>query len=85
MAEDAPVRHQAWCLSVLLAMIFAVAAGALVLFWRKCHRGGAITGTGAFRAGVKIILALAVCSLCSKAVVHTCRHFNPPPPPIIGP
>ena len=32
-----------------------------------------------------IILILGVCSLCSKAVVHTCRHFNPPPPPIVGP
>jgi hypothetical protein len=67
-------------------MIFAVAAGSLVLFWRKCQRGGVITGTEAFRAKMKIIfLALAVCSLCSKAVVHTYRHFNPPPPPIIGP
>jgi hypothetical protein len=32
-----------------------------------------------------ILLILAVCSLCSKAVVHTWRHFNPPPPPIVGP
>jgi hypothetical protein len=32
-----------------------------------------------------ILLILAVCSLCSKAIVHTYRHFNPPPPPIVGP
>jgi hypothetical protein len=32
-----------------------------------------------------IILILCVCSLCSKAIVYTYRHFNPPPPPIIGP
>jgi hypothetical protein len=33
----------------------------------------------------KIILVLCVCGLCSKAVMHTYRHFNPPPAPIIGP
>jgi len=32
-----------------------------------------------------ILLILAVCSLCSKAIVLTWRHFNPPPPPIVGP
>ena len=32
-----------------------------------------------------IILILCVCSLCSKVVIHTWRHFNPPPPPIVGP
>jgi len=32
-----------------------------------------------------IVLVICVCSLCSKAVVHTYRHFNPPPAPIIGP
>ena len=32
-----------------------------------------------------VFLVLAVCSLCSKAVVHAYRHFNPRPPPIIGP
>jgi hypothetical protein len=32
-----------------------------------------------------ILLILAVCGLCSKAIVHAWRHFNPPPPPIIGP
>jgi hypothetical protein len=86
MAEDVPVRHQVWCLSVLQAVIAAMAAVSLVLFWRKCHRGGAATRIEGFWARVEIIiLALAVCSLCSKAVVHTYRHFNPPPPPIIGP
>jgi hypothetical protein len=71
---------------VILAGIFVVAAGSLVLVWRKCHRGGAATRIEACWARVKIILlALAVCSLCSKAAIHTYRHFNPPPPPIIGP
>jgi len=32
-----------------------------------------------------IVLVLVMCSLCSKVVVHTYRHFNPPPAPIIGP
>jgi hypothetical protein len=32
-----------------------------------------------------ILLILAVCGLCSKVVIHTYRHFNPPPPPIVGP
>jgi hypothetical protein len=32
-----------------------------------------------------IVLVICVCSLCSKAAVHTYRHFNPPPAPIIGP
>ena len=27
-----------------------------------------------------IILILGVCLLCSKLVVHTYRHFNPPLP-----
>ena len=31
-----------------------------------------------------VLLILSVCVLCSKAVVHTYRHFNPAPP-IIGP
>ena len=39
-----------------------------------------------FRTRMKtILLILAVCSLCSKVIVHTYRHFNPPPPPIVGP
>jgi hypothetical protein len=32
-----------------------------------------------------IFLILCVCSLCSKAIIHAWRHFNPPPPPIVGP
>ena len=81
-----PARRQARCLSVIQAVIIAVVAGSLVLFWRKRRRGSAITRIEAFGAKMKIIfLALAVCSLCCKAVVHTYRHFNPPPPPIIGP
>jgi len=71
---------------VIQAVIVAVAVVSLVFFWRKCHRGGAITGIEAFRAKMKIIfLALAVCSLCTKAIVHTYRHFNPPAAPVIGP
>jgi uncharacterized membrane protein len=71
---------------VILAVIFVVAAGSLVLVWRKCHSDGAITRMEAFRARMRIIfLALAVCSLCAKAVVHTYRHFNPPAAPVIGP
>ena len=71
---------------MIQAVFVTVAAVSLLFFWWKCRRGGAITGIEAFGAKMKIIfLALAVCSLCSKAVVHTYRHFNPPPPPIIGP
>jgi len=32
-----------------------------------------------------ILLVICVCSLCSKAAVHTYRHFYPPPAPIVGP
>jgi hypothetical protein len=32
-----------------------------------------------------IVLVLCVCSLCSKVVVHSYRHFHPSPTPIIGP
>lgn len=86
MAESAPVRHQPWRPSVIPAVIIVVAAGSLVLFWRKCHSGAAVTRMDAFRARMRIIfLALAVCSLCAKAIVHTYRHFNPPAAPVIGP
>ena len=32
-----------------------------------------------------IALILCVCSLCSKALIHTYRHFCPPPAAIVGP
>ena len=32
-----------------------------------------------------ILIILGVCLLCSKAAIHTYRHFNPPPPSIVGP
>jgi hypothetical protein len=32
-----------------------------------------------------IVFVLALCSLCSKAILHTYRHFNPPPAILIGP
>jgi hypothetical protein len=32
-----------------------------------------------------IVIVLALCSLCSKAVMHTYRHFNPPQVTIVGP
>jgi hypothetical protein len=31
-----------------------------------------------------VVLILSVCVLCSKAVIHTYRHFNPPRA-VIGP
>mgnify|MGYP007039473205 CR=1 FL=1 len=68
------------------AVIIAVAVVTLALGWRNRHRLAGITRIEAFRTKMKIILlVLAVCSLCSKVVVHTWRHFNPPSPPIIGP
>jgi hypothetical protein len=49
-------------------------------------RDAGMTRLEAFWTRMKtILLILAVCSLCSKAIVHTWRHFNPPPPPIVGP
>jgi len=32
-----------------------------------------------------IALILCVCSLCSKALIHTYRHFYPPAAAIVGP
>jgi hypothetical protein len=32
-----------------------------------------------------IVFVLALCSLCSKAVLHTYRHFNPPQVTVVGP
>ena len=68
------------------AVMIVVAVIALAFAWRNRHRVAGSTWIETFRTKMKIIfLVLAVCSLCSKAVVHTWRHFNPPPPPIIGP
>ena len=70
---------------MIQAVIIAVVVVALALAWRNRHRAGG-TWLEALRIRMKIIfLVLAVCGLCSKAVVYTCRHFNPPPPPIVGP
>jgi hypothetical protein len=70
---------------VIAAVIAAVVAVSLALSWRNSRSRG-ITGIEAFwRTAKTFLLVLAVCSLCSKAIVHTYRHFNPPPPPIIGP
>jgi TRAP-type C4-dicarboxylate transport system permease small subunit len=71
---------------VIQAVIIAAAVLALAFCWRNSHRGAGMTRLEALRTRMKIIfLILIVCGLCSKAVVHTYRHFNPPPPPIIGP
>ena len=32
-----------------------------------------------------IVLILSLCSLCSKAIVYTWRHYNPPPVKVVGP
>jgi hypothetical protein len=71
---------------VIQAVIIAVVVLSLVLCLRNRHRDAGMTRLEALRTRMKIILlVLAVCGLCSKAVVHTYRHFNPPPPPIVGP
>jgi len=71
---------------VIQAIIIAVAVFSLALCCRNSHRDAGMTRLEALRIRMKIIfLVLVVCGLCSKAVVHTYRHFNPPPPPIIGP
>ena len=68
------------------AVIIAVTVVAPAFAWRNRHRVAGSSRIGTFRTKMKIIfLVLVVCSLCSKAVVHTWRHYNPPPPPIIGP
>ena len=68
------------------AVMIAVAVVAPAFAWRNRHRVDGGSRLETFRTKMKIIfLVLAVCGLCSKAVVHTWRHFNPPPPPIIGP
>jgi hypothetical protein len=71
---------------VIQASIVAFVVLSLALCWRNCHRAAGMTRLEAFRIRMKVLfLVLAVCGLCSKVVVHTYRHFNPPPPPIIGP
>jgi hypothetical protein len=71
---------------VIQAVIIAVVVVSLALYWRNSPRDAGMSRLEAFRVRMKcLFLALAVCSLCSKAVVHTYRHFNPPPPPIVGP
>jgi Co/Zn/Cd efflux system component len=71
---------------VIQAFIVAAAAISLAFIWRNSRRSAGVTRIEAFKTRMKIVfLALVVCSLCSRAVVHTYRHFNPPPPPIIGP
>ena len=71
---------------MIQAVIIAVAAVSLAIAWRNSRRDSGTTGIESFRTKVTIIfLVLAVCGLCSQAVVYTYRHFNPPPPPVIGP
>jgi hypothetical protein len=71
---------------VILAGIIAVVLVSLAFAWRNSRRGAGVTRIEAFKTRMKVIfLALVICSLCSKAVVHTWRHFNPPPPSIVGP
>ena len=71
---------------MIQAVIIAVVAVSLALSWRNGRRDAGTTRIEAFRRTMKIIfLGIAVCSLCSQAIVHTYRHFNPAQPPIIGP
>jgi hypothetical protein len=44
------------------------------------HSGGAL-----MKIAKSVLLVLCVCSLCSKAVMHTYRHFHPAPTEIVGP
>jgi Co/Zn/Cd efflux system component len=70
---------------VILAVIVAVVLVSLAFAWRNSRRGAGVTRIEAFKTRMKVIfLVLVICSLCSKAVVHIYRHFNPPPPSIIG-
>ena len=71
---------------MIQAFIVAFVVLSLALCWRNRHRAAGMTRLEAFRTRMKVLfLVLAVCGLCSKVVVHTYRHFNPPPPPIVGP
>jgi hypothetical protein len=43
-------------------------------------------GFGSFRdRRMNILFILVICSVCSKAVIHTYRHFYPPAAAIVGP
>jgi hypothetical protein len=67
------------------AFFVAVAVVSLAVCWRNTRCDG-MTRIEVFRMRMKsLLLVLALCSLCSKATVQTYRHFNPTPPPIIGP
>jgi amino acid transporter len=71
---------------VIQAGIIAVVLVSLAFAWRNSRRGAGVTRVEAFMTGIKVIfLVLVMCGLCSKAVVHTYRHFSPPPPSIVGP
>ena len=71
---------------MIQAGIIAVVVVSLAFAWRNSRRGAGVTRIEAFRTRMKVIfLVLVMCSLCSKAIIHICRHFNPPPPSIIGP
>ena len=68
---------------MIQASIIALVVVSLALSCRSRHSD---SRTEALSRRMKIIfLVLGVCILCSKAIVYTYRHFNPPPPPIIGP
>ena len=67
---------------VIVAVMFWLA-----LAYQNSHRdfGGSQNRGRQMKTVKNILLILCVCSLCSKATIHTWRHFNPPPPPIVGP
>jgi hypothetical protein len=67
------------------AFFAAVAMVSLAVCWRNARCEG-MTRIEIFRMRMKtLLLVLVLCSLCSKVTVHTYRHFNPPPPVIVGP
>ena len=71
---------------MILAVIVAVVLVSLAFAWRNSRRGAGVTRIEAFKTRMKVIfVVLVICSLCSKVAIHTWRHFNPPPPPIVGP
>jgi hypothetical protein len=67
------------------AFFAAIAAVSLSICWHNTPCKG-MTRIEVLRMRLKcLFLVLALCSLCSKVTVHTYQHFNPLPPPIIGP